>query len=79
MSTMRTIGQRPNAASAQRRVLAVLYTTLALAYVAFSWLDEKLERRRSRRLLQELSDHQLRDIGISRADAFEEGRRPFWD
>jgi uncharacterized protein YjiS (DUF1127 family) len=35
-------------------------------------------RARQRRVLMELSDHLLRDIGISRADAFAEATRPFW-
>ena len=37
-----------------------------------------LERSRSRRLLAALSDHQLRDVGLSRADAWREGSKPFW-
>jgi uncharacterized protein YjiS (DUF1127 family) len=37
-----------------------------------------LERGRSRRLLAALSDHQLRDVGLSRADAWRESRKPFW-
>lgn len=37
------------------------------------------ERHRSRRLLLELTDDQLRDIGVSRVDALGEGHRPFWD
>ena len=35
-------------------------------------------RARQRRVLMELSDHLLRDIGISRADALAEATRPFW-
>jgi uncharacterized protein YjiS (DUF1127 family) len=50
-----------------------------LVVYAAVWLDEKLERRRSRRLLQELTDYQLKDIGITRSEAYREGRRPFWD
>ncbi|MES9871064.1 MAG: DUF1127 domain-containing protein [Sedimenticola sp.] len=34
---------------------------------------------RQRRQLAQLSDDQLRDIGISRSDAQREARRPFWD
>ncbi|WP_026379656.1 DUF1127 domain-containing protein [Afifella pfennigii] len=37
------------------------------------------QRRRTRRALLELTDTQLKDIGLSRADAYREGRRPFWD
>lgn len=35
-------------------------------------------KRRSRLALLELSDEQLRDIGISRVEAQKEGLRPFW-
>ncbi len=79
MRTMRAIRQDGLSLSAQQRLLAVFAPGLAVALLAVSWLDDKLERRRSRRLLQELTDHQLKDIGISRADAFNEGQRPFWD
>lgn len=37
-----------------------------------------LHRSRSRRALLALDDHGLRDIGLSRADALREGRKPFW-
>lgn len=46
---------------------------------AFTWAAQASERWRSRRALQDLSDEQLKDIGISRADAYREFRRPFWD
>lgn len=34
--------------------------------------------QRQRRRLLELEDHLLKDIGISRADPLQEGRKPFW-
>jgi len=37
-----------------------------------------LERRRTRRHLTRLSDHMLRDIGISQADVAHEVEKPFW-
>lgn len=37
-----------------------------------------LERTRQRRRLSELSDHLLRDIGVSRATARTEGQKRFW-
>ena len=43
-----------------------------------TWLDERLERRRSRRALLEMSDEQLKDIGLSHADVHRETQRPFW-
>jgi uncharacterized protein YjiS (DUF1127 family) len=36
------------------------------------------ERSRSRRALERLDDHLLRDVGLSRADAWQESRKPFW-
>ena len=43
------------------------------------WIDNLLERRRSRLALLEMTDDQLKDIGISRCDAHHEGLKPFWD
>ncbi len=37
-----------------------------------------LERRRQRRALLGLNDHLLKDIGVSRAEAWMEGQKPFW-
>jgi uncharacterized protein YjiS (DUF1127 family) len=36
------------------------------------------ERARQRHQLQCLSDHMLRDIGLTRADVLAESTRPFW-
>ena len=41
-------------------------------------IEMAVERRRSRLALMELSDTQLKDIGISRSEAFREANRPFW-
>ena len=41
-------------------------------------LEEWAERRRQRRALLTLNDHALKDIGRSSADAWQEGRKPFW-
>ena len=43
------------------------------------WIDALIERRRSRLALLEMTDEQLKDIGVSRGDAHREGIRPFWD
>jgi len=37
-----------------------------------------LQRSRQRRALAELDDRQLRDIGVTRAQALAEAARPFW-
>jgi uncharacterized protein YjiS (DUF1127 family) len=36
------------------------------------------ERAHQRRQLHELSDHMLRDIGLTRADVWAECSKPFW-
>ena len=36
------------------------------------------QRARDRHQLQSLSDHMLRDIGLTRADVFAEASKPFW-
>ena len=41
-------------------------------------LCEWRRRYRSRHQLKMMSDHMCKDIGISRADAWREGRKPFW-
>lgn len=43
-----------------------------------SALTDAFRRASERRQLMRLSDRQLGDIGISRADAWAEYRKPFW-
>ena len=44
-----------------------------------SLIGRAMERRRQRRDLMELTDRELRDIGISPAQARREAGRSFWD
>lgn len=44
-----------------------------------SMIEMAVQRRRSRIALMELSDDMLKDIGVSRSEAFREANRPFWD
>ena len=46
---------------------------------ALTWLGALFERRRSRLALLEMSDEQLKDIGVSRADAYREAHLPMWN
>jgi uncharacterized protein YjiS (DUF1127 family) len=45
-----------------------------VAEIGLTWTD----RARQRRQLAALSDHMLRDIGLTRADAWAEADKPFW-
>jgi uncharacterized protein YjiS (DUF1127 family) len=49
-----------------------------LLSLAIDGLSVMAERRRSRLLLLEMTDGQLKDIGLSRADAEREGLRRPW-
>jgi uncharacterized protein YjiS (DUF1127 family) len=42
------------------------------------WLRQGYAVHRQRRALLSLDDAMLKDIGISRVDALQEGRKPFW-
>jgi uncharacterized protein YjiS (DUF1127 family) len=42
-------------------------------------IEEMIAIRRERRALLRASDHMLRDLGLSRADAYREGSRSIWD
>jgi uncharacterized protein YjiS (DUF1127 family) len=45
-----------------------------MARTGLTWLG----RARQRRALSELNDQMLRDIGLTRADAWAESEKPFW-
>ncbi|WP_298724492.1 DUF1127 domain-containing protein [uncultured Ferrovibrio sp.] len=56
--------------------LAVLQeAVLQGVYLLLKWQ----RRARSRGELAELTDHQLRDVGLSRADIAKETNKPFWE
>lgn len=62
------IGCRRRRTGPRRAGLGAMAATVAV------WM----ERGRSRRALAALDDHQLKDIGLSRADACQESGKPFW-
>jgi uncharacterized protein YjiS (DUF1127 family) len=43
-----------------------------------SKLENWLDKRHQRRMLSQLDDHMLKDIGISRVDAIRESQKAFW-
>jgi len=56
-----------------------LQTLQAQCIAAARWLARQLEKRRSRLALLEMTDEQLKDIGLSRGQAYSELRRRSWD
>ena len=51
---------------------------LHVLLAACARVERWFERMRERRMLAELTDRDLRDIGLSRYDAMHEWRKPFW-
>ncbi|MEL6449696.1 MAG: DUF1127 domain-containing protein [Pseudomonadota bacterium] len=60
--------------TAQARMPAASVVALRVAVLLSKWAT----RRRTRLALAQLSDHQLRDVGLTPADASIEARRVFW-
>lgn len=75
MTTITTIS-RPKRRRLGIPALSGLYSALASMLANMEW---RLERRRSRVALLALSDEQLKDVALSRADAYREINRRLWD
>ncbi|HEY4164980.1 MAG TPA: DUF1127 domain-containing protein [Dongiaceae bacterium] len=56
----------------------LVFAVWTAAKFVWSILQGWSERARQRRTLALLSDHSLRDIGLSRMEVNFESRRPFW-
>jgi uncharacterized protein YjiS (DUF1127 family) len=75
---------RSEDAAALRRVEAAVSArdpfagSLKLVTSLVDSLSRWRERARGRRLLMEMDERLLKDIGISRSDAYRESRKPFW-
>ena len=77
MNTIDALGR--SSPSELRRVPSLGRRLGAVLFAGIARFDRMMERRRSRLALLELTDDQLKDIGLSHADAHREGVRPFWD
>ena len=64
-----TLGARRTARPSLRRAIAD----------AVLVLHAMMRARATRRLLSQMDDRLLADIGVGRGDALEEARRPMWD
>lgn len=80
MSAIDTIQKSLGGATAVAGPSASELTYKALTHIEglFESLARAMEKRRTRRSLANLSDHQLRDIGVTRYEADREARRSFW-
>ncbi|MBN9219957.1 MAG: DUF1127 domain-containing protein [Mesorhizobium sp.] len=73
-AAQRLAGKSPPSASAFS--LATIQRSLRAQCAAVAgWLGRHMEKRRSRLALLEMSDEQLKDIGLSRGQAYSEFRR----
>ncbi|WP_318011484.1 DUF1127 domain-containing protein [Mesorhizobium sp. CA8] len=82
MDTIETIRYTRLAFGAQAEPLANRSFVGRIAVVLRSiarQIDRMLERRRGRLALMEMTDDQLKDIGISRCDAHRESIKAFWE
>ena len=82
MDTIETIRYARPAFGAQAKPLAhrgFLGRMVVVLRSIARQIDRMLERRRGRLALLEMTDEQLKDIGISRCDAYREGIRSFWE
>jgi uncharacterized protein YjiS (DUF1127 family) len=68
---MRDVGP---AVSARDLFASLLKALKSAADKVTGWRD----RARGRRWLMEMDERLLKDIGISRSDAYRESRKPFW-
>lgn len=67
-----TVGSAPRRGAARPASLSDLLVRAFDVY--FAWCH----RSASRRALRSLDDRLLRDVGLNRLEAEEEGRKPFW-
>jgi uncharacterized protein YjiS (DUF1127 family) len=57
-----------------------IWQSLSAQIIAVAnWIDRQMVRRRSRLALLEMTDEQLKDIGLSRGEAYCESMRRFWN
>lgn len=75
-ATRRLAGHVPASPVRTETTLQFLH---AQCIAAVGWLARQMEKRRSRLALLEMTDEQLKDIGLSRGQAYSEFRRRSWD
>ncbi len=64
--------------SAQRILATAVNRVGQVVSAGWTTLEMWQDRANQRHRLLEMDDRMLRDVGLSRADAEREGRKPFW-
>ncbi len=78
MRTMKAI-QSSHAARTAVSFQDMLAKVVGAPAAVWVWLHQRSEKARSRIVLSELTDSELDDIGVTRAEARRESCRPFWN
>lgn len=80
MNTIDTIHRNLRLATGDGQIAIPEFAFRAIngSVALFDWFNQALARQRSRRELREMTDSQLRDIGITREQALYEADRSFW-
>ena len=79
IDTIRTPPRAPMPSGHGRRDDAVIASPLSVIRMLRAVYQWRVARWRSRRSLENLDDHLLRDIGLTHEAAAREARRSFWD
>lgn len=78
MSAIDTMSGCQSLASGSAETKAPPTRRAGVLSAGWSWCMTRIDKRRSRNTLAELTDEQLRDIGLTRPQAIHEASRPFW-
>lgn len=79
---MLTMGTMSVSETVDREIPAAADDRISIPFLPvmlWRWLSRRLDKRRSRIALSELTDEHLRDIGLTRTEAEIEAYRSFWD
>lgn len=79
MGAIDTISGQVSSPSRADSTRGVVKAVAQIARTMAAFAADVIEKRRSRRVLLSLTDEQLKDIGLSRADAEREGLRKPWE
>ena len=74
----KTVDQSPAYGPPAGRANPHYHSVFALLVASLKSLQAVAERQRQRKALGRLSEHQLRDIGVSAEDARRCAAKPFW-